>query len=135
MKRKIDAAKKIQKAYRRYCRLKILRNFAAAIHKMLKGLHTVVRIFKVRKTYRKFQQIRKAVRTIQKFYRKLRDKIRMKRMGKSIVKLQLWWKMIFLTRRFKRVKRAAGLLNRVIRGTLTRRRAARRRIVQKIIDV
>ena len=135
LKTKHDAARKIQKAYRKYRRLKTRDIFIGKIRKVLANIRRIQKLWKVRKYYQAFQRMRKAVRRIKTWWKSVLFKRRVKKMRKAVTKISAWWKSYYLKAVYIRKLAAARMINRVLRGARVRRKQVKLRHVKEIIEV
>lgn len=59
----------------------------------------------------------------------------MKRIRRFVLKIQLWWRMMLIKKKYTTIQRATNRINRCIRGTLVRRKIRRIKHVKELIEV
>ena len=134
MRVKVQAVKRIQRFWMKYCWYKKLIVVKAKILRVLRFFRKVQNRFRVRKEYLRFQRIRKASRKIGRWWRALKAKWHRRKLRKCATKIQAWWRSIFYKKRLQKMKIAAAKINKVMRGALVRQQKRRHRYVERLVE-
>ena len=135
MKYKNDMARRIQKGYSNFKKVKIAKRVMIGLKKIIHNYSVLQKLWRVRVEYKKFQNIKKSIRKIQRWYHKKYMKKLSKKYRHACISIQSYFRRVSAIEVYEIQLEKVLMIQRVIKGGIERIRFRKYKAMRKIVLV